>query len=62
VGLRQFRLRGSGQAQEMLLEAHCGLSMKTLRIRMHGEQENFGVDLDFDGWFPVRRNPEIVLH
>jgi hypothetical protein len=29
---------------------------------MHGAQENFGIDLDFGGWFPVRRDPEMVLH
>jgi len=47
VGLRQFRLRGaSGQAQEVLFETHRGLAVKALRIRMYGEQENFGVDLD----------------
>jgi hypothetical protein len=46
----------------MLLETHCGLAVKTFRIRMHGEQKNFGVDLDLDGWFLVRRDPEIVLH
>jgi hypothetical protein len=46
----------------MLLETHCRLAVKTFWIRMHGEQENFGVDLDFDGWFRVRRDPEIVLH
>jgi len=55
-------LRGLDQAQEVLFETHRGLAVKTLRIRMHGEQKNFGVDLDLNGWFLVLRDPEIVLH
>jgi hypothetical protein len=62
VGLRQSRLRGCDQAQEVLFETHGGLAPKTLRIRMHRKQKNIGIDLDFGGWFPVRRDPEIVLH
>jgi hypothetical protein len=62
VGSRQSRLRGCNQAQEVLFEAHGRLAVKALRIRMHGEQKDFGIDLDFGGWFPVWRNPEIVLH
>jgi hypothetical protein len=55
-------LRGCNQAQEVLFETHGGLAAKTLRIRMHGEQKYLGIDLDLGGWFPVRRDPEIVLH
>jgi hypothetical protein len=62
MGLRQSRLRSCNQAQEVLFETHGGLAAKTLRIRMHGEQKYFGIDLDLGGWFPVRRDPEIVLH
>jgi hypothetical protein len=62
VGLRQSRLRRRYQTQEVLFETHRGLAVKTLRIRMHREQKNFGVDLDLDGWFSVLRYPEIVLH
>jgi hypothetical protein len=62
VGLRQSRLRRCNQAQKVLFETDGGLAVKTLRIRMHGEQKYFGIDLDLGGWFPVRRDPEIVLH